>query len=394
MNKSKLIYLYQRYLDDTCTTEELQELDLLLNNPAYENNFIELLDSSWDKSNIAQSTDLSESKADQIYLRIIQTKPQHKTNSKLWIRIAAVFLLTASVGLLFYTKKTNKNTAALQAKTEKQKTKTGEIMPGSNKAVLTLGNGKTVILDDSQIGQIAAEPGVKINKVKDGQLSYAANGYTSSEAEQNTMDIPKGGQYHITLPDGTEVFLNAGSTLSYPTRFAGKNRKVTLKGEAYFEVKKNPEMPFLVNVNNRQQIEVLGTHFNVKAYPDESMISTTLLEGSVKVVANHQRLQLKPGQAAINNLSGSLSVVPADLDEAMAWKNGLFVFNNENITTVMKKISRWYDVDVVFKGDLDNINFTGNYSRSKSLNNLFKNIELMEKVHFHAEGRRITVIAN
>jgi len=391
MNRSRLVYLYQQYIANSSTVEELEELQVLLRHPENEKEFIDLLDGSWEDLKHIQLKDISIDRADHIFADVVRPVDFQRKNNWLWIRVAAAILVILSATIVFYRYSDNARVKTQLVKHTQPVL--NEIMPGSNKAVLTLGNGHKVVLDDAQSGQIATEEGVIIKKIADGQLSYAASGKDVT-IEQNNLSIPKGGQYHVTLPDGTQVYLNSTSSLSYPTQFIGSSRNVTLQGEAYFEVAKNAKMPFIINVNNKQKIEVLGTHFNVKAYTDEQEINTTLLEGSVKISTDDKNVILKPGQMAVNNPSKSLSVQIADLEEIMAWKNGLFIFNNENITTVMKKVARWYDVDVVFKGNMENTNFVGNYSRSKSLANLLKNIELMDKVHFRAEGRRITVIAN
>ena len=391
MNRSRLVYLYQQYIANSSTVEELEELQVLLRHPENEKEFIDLLDGSWEDLKHIQLKDISIDRADHIFADVVRPVDFQRKNNWLWIRVAAAILVILSATIVFYRYIDNARVKTQLVKHTQPVL--NEIMPGSNKAVLTLGNGHKVVLDDAQSGQIATEEGVIIKKIADGQLSYAASGKDVT-IEQNNLSIPKGGQYHVTLPDGTQVYLNSTSSLSYPTQFIGSSRNVTLQGEAYFEVAKNAKMPFIINVNNKQKIEVLGTHFNVKAYTDEQEINTTLLEGSVKISTDDKNVILKPGQMAVDNPSKSLSVQIADLEEIMAWKNGLFIFNNENITTVMKKVARWYDVDVVFKGNMENTNFVGNYSRSKSLANLLKNIELMDKVHFRAEGRRITVIAN
>jgi ferric-dicitrate binding protein FerR (iron transport regulator) len=394
MNELRLIYLYRQHVANSCSAEELLELEELLKKRDNESIISELLGATWDDLDMRNAKDISQTRADQVYNSIIQSKPQGKRTHKSWtISIAASLLLCLSIGLLIYLTRSSVPLQKTAINTTKPKVQ--DFMPGKNKAVLTLSNGHEVILDDTQSGKIASQGGVVISKLKDGQIAYtSANAdqkNTSTANQLNTLTIPKGGQYQLTLPDGTLVFLNSASSISYPAKFAGTERKVNLSGEAYFEVAKNPKMPFIVNVNNKQQIQVLGTHFNVEAYTDEHLINTTLLEGSVKILYKNKQALLKPGQVAINNMGADLNIQPADLDEVIAWKNGLFIFNNENITTVMKKISRWYDVDVVFKGNMENVNFLGNYSRTKSLASLLKNIQLMEDVNITIEGRRITV---
>jgi transmembrane sensor len=305
--------------------------------------------------------------------------------------IAASALLFISAGLYLVSKK-NIPQASYSVNKSNIKPAT-DIQPGSNKAVLTLSTGKSIVLDNAQNGVLSKQGNTAISK--SGNALVVKNSPTDNPATQtalNTITIPRGGKYDIVLPDGTRVWLNSSSSLTFPTAFTGPERKVSLIGEAYFEVAKNKAMPFKINVNNKQVVEVLGTHFNISAYTDDEDITTTLLEGSVKVNYKNTTSLLKPGQMAVNNATQGITIKDANVDEIMAWKNGLFQFNSENITSVMKKVSRWYDVDVTYKGDMTNVNFDGNYSRSKTLTNLLKNIELMDKVHFVVEGRRITII--
>ncbi|MFA6084332.1 FecR domain-containing protein [Mucilaginibacter sp.] len=392
MTNTRLLYLYQRYIDDQCTAAELRELKSLLKDPALEADLQQMLDHTWDElSNDPSLVDVSEQRSLQIYQQIVEQAQYQKKNQYWWLKIAASILLLVSVSLLWYT---SQKQPALTAQLEKPKTP--DIMPGDNNAVLTLANGSKVILNSAQNGQIARQEGTTIQKVKDGQLVYATAVNTNAQEglQWNTITIPKGGQYGLVLADGTRVYLNSASSLTYPTAFSGTSREVSLKGEAYFEVAKNAKMPFKVNVNDRQQVEVLGTHFNIEAYSDDRVIHTTLLEGSVKLLYRDKQTILKPGQMAVNDIgASSLLIKPADSDEVMAWRNGMFIFNNENITSLMKRISRWYDIDVVFKGNMKDISFVGNYSRNKSLANLLRNIESTERVHFLIEGRRVTVIA-
>ncbi|KIO78196.1 hypothetical protein TH53_04895 [Pedobacter lusitanus] len=274
-----------------------------------------------------------------------------------------------------------------------------DIHPGGNKALLTLADGSKIILDEASNGAIARQSGCLITKTSKGQLIYtiqsapdAAAGLKTA-ASLNTIETPRGGQYQVNLPDGTKVWLNAASSLSFPARFSGSERKVKLQGEAYFEVAKNKEMPFIVN-SGKQKIEVLGTHFNVSAYADESKIKTTLAEGSVKVSLTDNKLEqqiLKPGQQAITE--NHIQVMPADIEEILAWKDGLFMFNNEDLENIMKKVERWYDVKVDFQEkDLREKHFSGTVSRFGKVSQILKTLELTGSVHFKIEGRKIIVV--
>lgn len=307
---------------------------------------------------------------------------------RLWPRmaIAASLIFCLSVAAFFLTQ-------ISPADKVEQRVLTKDLTPGSNKAILTLSNGEQIILNGAKNGKLSIQGDVVINKKKDGQVEYLDNNTPVSKGgiAFNTMTTPRGGQYMVILPDGTKVLLNAASSLKYPTTFNQKNRRVELIGEAYFEVSKYPGKPFLVEVNGQQEIEVLGTHFNVKAYTDDQDIRTTLLEGSIRLTYKTKHVLLKPGEVAINDLKETLAVKPADLETIMAWKNGYFVFNNENIKDIMKQLGRWYDFDVQYEGDMSDIAFQGNYLQSRNLLNLLKIIELTNKVQFKIEGRRVVV---
>ncbi|MDR6784105.1 transmembrane sensor [Pedobacter africanus] len=310
---------------------------------------------------------------------------------RLWQKFTVAATIILCVGLAFYFYPESGNTST------PQHVKTERIIAGGSKAFLTLSNGKRIALTEADNGNLAEQSGIKITKTASGTLLYqvtAQAGQHNSRPDYNTIETPKGGEYQLILPDGSKVWLNAASALTFPANFTGlKERRVELSGEAYFEIAKNKNAPFVVK-SARQELKVLGTHFNVNAYTNELATTTTLLEGSVKILkpGKTTNIILKPGQEASVD-SAEIKVYETDAEEAIAWKNGLFVFNEENIRSIMKKISRWYDVEVVFKGNMDNIYFVGNYSRSKNLENLLKNIELTGKVHFKIEGRRIEVIA-
>ena len=304
---------------------------------------------------------------------------------------AAAILVFISVGIYFV--KFNSHVSPVSV--QNNNLVKNDIQPGSNKAILTLANGNKITLDDAQNGVLSKQGNAAISKSGNGIIIKNGKETPNQLANSalNTITIPRGGKYNIILPDGTRVWLNSSSALTFPATFTGTERKVAVTGEAYFEVAKNKSMPFKIDVNGKEVIEVLGTHFNITAYTDEQAITTTLLEGRVKINYKDKATLIKPGQMAINNFTEPIAVKEANIDEVMAWKNDTFIFNNENITSIMRKISRWYDVDVVFKGNMTKINFDGNYSRSKGLTSLLKNIELVDKVRFVTEERRITVIA-
>ncbi|SDJ03173.1 FecR family protein [Pedobacter sp. ok626] len=267
-----------------------------------------------------------------------------------------------------------------------------DINPGKNKAILTLADGRKISLTDAVNGQLASDAGVTISKTADGQLIYQAAASTSNKSSTayNTVEAPRGGQWQVVLPDGSKVFLNALSSLKYPVSFSAKERKVELKGEAYFEISHNKKSPFKV-VAKGQTVEVLGTHFNIMAYPDEQLIKTTLLTGSVKVSAEKESLTLKPGEQAQVSPRDMKLIQNVDLEDVMAWKKGYFKFS-ENLESVMAKVSRWYDVDVSYEGQPDpEFKYKGEISRNKNLSEVLNMLEYTGNLHFKVEGRRVIV---
>lgn len=306
---------------------------------------------------------------------------------KLWPRIvaAASILFFFGVGTFFLlTKHVNSASTANYL---------SDIAPGGNRAILTLGNGRQINLTVAKNGTLAQRGTISINKTADGNITYQSGSGKAniSELEYNTMSTPVGGQYHLILGDGTGVWLNAASSIKYPTVFPGAERKVEVTGEVYFQVAHNAAKPFRV-VSNQQVIEVLGTHFNINAYADEASIKTTLLEGSVKVSNNNSSIIIKPGQQAVFQ-NGHLSLNPvANLDEAVAWKNGYFQFKDEKIASVMRKLSRWYKINLQYQGQASEEGFNGTISRSKNISQVLKMLERTEAVHFKIDGRRVTVI--
>ncbi len=310
---------------------------------------------------------------------------------------AASILLLLGVGAYLWFKDNSRSKAL--TKDNKQIPK--DILPGQNGAVLTLADGRQVVLDSLGNGVIATQSGSQV-VLKDGQLTYEATGSISGEPAYNTMSTPKGRQFSLLLPDGTRVWLNAASSIRYPIAFIGKERKVDIQGEAYFEVTKNVNMPFRVNVNHKAEVEVLGTSFNVNAYTNEANISTTLLEGSVKVTAfqtasSHRPVTLKPKQqaqimqTAQNTQSGIEVINDADIDKVMAWKNGAFNFTDVSLENIMKQLERWYDIEVVYESTVPNVELTGKMTRDVTLNELLKNLADLG-VKCRLEGRTVIVL--
>ncbi|MDQ8004637.1 MAG: FecR domain-containing protein [Pedobacter sp.] len=273
--------------------------------------------------------------------------------------------------------------------------------PGGNKAVLVLADGRKISLTDVNNGAIAKEAGLSITKTSDGQLIYTVSEVAIGKAGKslnnafNTIETPKGGMWQVKLPDGSLVWLNAASSLTYPLAFSeGQKRIVELKGEAYFEVAKDELHPFVVKTV-KQEVEVLGTQFNINAYSDESTVKTTLLEGSVKVSTWRKDPGtsefLKPGQQSIL-LADAFNVKEVDVDEAIAWKNGYFMFNNEKQESIMRKIARWYNVQIVYaNADAREVTYYGSISRFENVSRVLRKFEQTGEVRFEVDKNKITV---
>ncbi len=271
-----------------------------------------------------------------------------------------------------------------------------DIVPGGNKAVLTLANGKKINLTDVNIGTLAEQSNVQIAKIADGQLVYNVlldqKVIDDQKNQNNTIETPRGGRYQMRLPDGTNVWLNSASRLTFPSSFSClSKRKVELSGEAYFEVAKDSSRPFVVKTI-LQEVEVLGTHFNISSYEDESSVKTTLIEGSVKIVAkNGSDKILKPGQQSVLTADNITVENISQGQQALAWKNDQFVFESNDIQYVMRMISRWYNVEVEYVGTIPENRFGGAISKFENISEVLKSLESTGRVKFKIEERRILV---
>ena len=304
------------------------------------------------------------------------------------IAIAASFIGLILITTLFFVTRIGTN-AIGKANSGEHRFK-DDVSPGGDKAILTLADGSTIVLDDAQNGTLAQQGNAKIIKLG-GKLSYDQTNRNSREVVYNTISTPKGGQYQLELPDGSLVWLNASSSIHFPTSFIERERRVDITGEAYFEVAKNLHKPFIVGVNN-SQVEVLGTHFNINSYNDEDEVKTTLLEGSVKFVNGATTSILKHGHKSQLAKNGSVKVASnVDVDEVVAWKNGLFDFESAGIETVMRQLSRWYDVEVEYNGKADDL-FFAEMRRNIKLSDALKALELTGKVRFDIQGKKIIVM--
>jgi transmembrane sensor len=390
MQDQRFSYLFEQHFNRKASGDEVAELMELINSGHFNLQLEQFIDQYYEEfePNKSPLTILQEDKILNAVLTfsppIKETKiHQFKIIRKI-VAIAATIFVCLGIGFYFYDQNNYKKEQELAADL---------IGPGSNKARLVLANGKVILLDTLKNGAQNLEEGVQITKTEDGQLIYKITGNGGNADHMNSIETPKGGQYQVRLPDGTKVWLNAASTLKYSSTLKGVNREVVLVGEAYFEVVKNKNKPFIVRTGS-QYVEVLGTHFNINAYPDEKTQVTTLLEGLVKSNAKGHELLLKPGQQSILNLKNeTLIMSDADTETVMAWKNGDFIFKDEDLASVMRKVARWYDVDVVFQGvDPESIKLGGWVSRAKNISAVIKIIEPIADIKIKIDGRRITVM--
>ncbi|NML22313.1 DUF4974 domain-containing protein [Pseudoflavitalea sp. G-6-1-2] len=309
-----------------------------------------------------------------------------------WFRYAAAAVVLATGIVLFWpSSKSDKTQIVQESKPVKR-----DVPPGKNGAILTLADGTQLVLDSMNNGQVVIQNGTHV-VLNDGELNYYTADRNDGQMVYNTMTTPRGRQYNVTLPDGTKVFLNAESTIRFPTAFAGNERRVEVTGEAYFDVAKNAEKPFKVSINNEMEVVVMGTRFNVNAYADEPMISATLIDGSVRVVHTSPRgvaYILNPGQQAslkTADAQSSLQVKEVDLSEVTAWKDGAFVFNDADLRAVMRQLARWYNVEVVYEGNVPHGEYRGKIGRSLSLVDVMEGIS-EKKLNYRIEGNKITIL--
>jgi ferric-dicitrate binding protein FerR (iron transport regulator) len=378
MSDQVLQDLMRRYFNGTATPEEEEALMVWLSDSKNEAVVKAAMDDVWRDTEDSPPI-YTEEQSRQLLQNILSVK--HNNRTIWWSAAAAVLLLILAGSWWLRTEK--KQPIAKQT--------TNDVAPGGNKATLTLANGSVIVLEDAKNGALSKQGTVTVIKLKSGQLAYnnSERGQSNGSAAMNTLATPRGGQYQVTLPDGTIVWLNSASSITFPTAFTGKNREVALKGEAYFEVAANAKQPFMVKVN-KLEVQVLGTSFNLMAYADEQAIKTTLVDGAVKVVQENKDVILKPGQQSQTDNSGDMKVVKADLDATIAWKNGLFTFNDATIEDVMRQLARWYDMEIVYPEGIPQDHFRGEMFRNENMSSVLKILEA-SGVNFSIQGRKIIV---
>lgn len=381
MEPERLKSLAAKITDGTASDEELK---------AYARHIVHLEKyNEIDELGIEESALLKETMQTEIMNQLFQESTQKKKRKHYYAAVAAALVCGVFVCFYWYLRKEHMHKQFVLAE------KSVPIAPGKNQATLTLSDGSTIALSEGETGKIASQGQTEILKTEEGILQYQhdPNQEEAGTPVLNSMHTPIGGQFQLVLPDGSKVWLNAASSITYPTRFTGKERRVKVSGEAYFEIQKNIVQPFVVEMAH-QQIEVLGTSFNVKDYP-ESFSETTLLSGRVKVSAgtssgHMQEVLLDVGEKAAMERSG-LVVRKADIDEVIAWKMGFFKFQDD-IKNIMPQIARWYDVEIIYQLDTNkSLAFGGKIARSRPLKEVLRLIEETGNVHFKIEGRRVMV---
>lgn len=376
MDKLNIQDLLQKYRDGSINSEELALLETWY--------------LQWQPEDLDVSYEELLAVKEEVW-QAVAPLPAKTIRIRLWPGIAAaslLLLLSASTYYLLRTP-TKKPEAAIA------NSPAPDIKPGSNKALLTLSNGKQIALTDVQNGTIANQGSVVISKKANGQLVYGSSntGSTADEILYNTITTGRGGQYQIVLSDGTQVWMNAESSITYPVRFLHEERKVVASGEVYFEIAHNENQPFKVTSAN-QEIMVLGTSFNVNAYADETAISTTLLTGSIKIrnlISGKSGLLIPGQQSTIIKDKDQISIKKVNAEAAISWKNGYFLFDGQDIKSIMKTMSRWYDVDVEYNYHNTSERFGGTFSRSSNLSEILHNLEQVGHIHFNIQAKKITV---
>jgi len=400
MEPDQLTTLMEKYLDGTLTGPEEQVLrDWYRDNEAGE---VIWNSDSADERNRVQDRILARLQKD-----IQQTGTGHviipMRRRRIWMAAAAIGIVLLSGTAYLLPNLWSKGPVAAGGPVATKVPLAADLLPATNKATLLLSNGNAIVLDSAGNGVLAEEGGARVKKTAQGQLVYQAGTKPASDPgsgggpgapAMNTVTTPRGGRYHLVLADGSKVWLNAASSISYPAVFIGRERVVTVTGEVYFEVSPDKSRPFKVQTRE-ETIDVLGTSFNVNVYADEPVRRVTLETGSVKVNAGQQALVLRPGEQTLHSDKGFGKTDKADMEGELAWKNGDFVFNNEDLSSILRELSRWYNIDISYKGSPGPMAFDGIISRSKNLSAVLQIMESStKKIHFQIENRRLMVITN
>ena len=393
MTKEQLAYLFQQYFSGNCSEEEKLAFFTLLQQEDSDEVIGDLIAQRWDSHEFDLS--MPEPLHQKILLRLDEIAASSrdplrsiKFYNRSWVRYAAAILILAGIGSLFFPLQPRQVKLAVKQKIPVLR----EVSPGRDKAVLTLDDGTTILLDSLVNGATISQGRSQIVKLANGKLEYHAGSSTGNPITYNTLKTPRGGQYQLALPDGSLVWLNAASSIRYPTAFTTNQRIVQVTGEVYLEVAKDKSKPFIVEAGDTR-LEVLGTHFNVNAYAEEPSLNATLLEGAIRVLSGNQVMQLTPGQQCQLSLKGEMKLVKnADVDQAVAWKNGGFSFYHTRLDVVMRQLSRWYDIQIVYPEGIPDIEFGGDIQRSLPLSEMLAALSDMQVKFRIAEGRKLIVL--
>lgn len=393
MNKTKEQFdrLLSKYLDKSSSLDELKELLSYVDDAEYKDQLGKVMAEHFNMPNPT----FNDGDVDWEEMLNSITRKEVRKAKPLWTKIlsvAAVLLAILSIGILI--RQTSQHSVVQPSSTVTTKK---DLAPGGNKAILKLADGREIILDGRDTGILAREGGTQISTTADGMIIYDASKTTGgrnaeiAQSRINTLITPEGGQYMLILPDNSKVWLNSGSSLSYPSVFNEAYRQVELKGEAYFEIAKDKQHPFKVKVG-AAEVSVLGTHFNVMSYQNENSTQISLAEGSVQVEIGLNKQLLKPGQQALIMAGAEkITLRNIDLEEATSWKNGSFQFDNTPIDQVMRQIARWYAVDVIYEGTKPKFSFTGMISRDNNVSKILKMIEETGGIDFEIRDKEIIV---
>jgi hypothetical protein len=386
--QTRLQYLFQKYFDKTATAEERNELAAIIDNEDNRASVMQVFQTAWEKYE-GEAQILTHEKTEELLHHILGNGFHEKklfvlpTSPSIWkkIMVAASLVLLLGIGAwMIFSRHASQTPVAKAIQPVKQ-----DVQPGKDGAILTLGNGEKIKLDDLADGMIAG----KANK-SGSLLSYAA-AKPGAPTEYNTLSTPNGRQFSLVLADNSRVWLNAASSITYPSIFGNDDRTVQITGEAYFEIAYNSKKPFRVLVNGLA-VQVMGTHFNVNSYGDEEATKTTLLEGSIKISKAGFSKLVKPGQQALVNNSGEIKLInKVDVDAVVAWKNGYFSFEKADLQTIMRQVARWYDVQVSFEGRVPAVQFSGEIGRGLTLTQ-FLSILDETRIRYRIEGRNLVII--
>jgi transmembrane sensor len=388
-NAYRIAYLIAGFIRKNLTEAEHDELDAWVES-SDENMllFEELTDEKNIEANLAWMDKTRTEKNLQLTKKQIEFTPEHKNlKTKRWsYSIAASVILLIAAFAIYKIINNKQSKSSSIAKIDQT-----EIQPGGNKATLTLSNGNVIDLVSAPNGIIKGDNGTIINKSKEGEILYNENAANNSIASDNILTTPKGGQYKVQLPDGSNVWLNAASSLKYPTAFTSSERIVELKGEGYFEIAKDKTKPFKVKLTDSSQVKVLGTHFNIMAYENEKAKEVTLLEGRVEITKGNEEQNLIPGQQGRIISSKIILVNSADTDQVTGWKNGQFIFHDAEIQSIMRQVARWYDVDIKYE-TTNTQHFNATISRKEPVLRLLHILEETGQIHFKTENKVIYVL--